>query len=200
MPKKKKQKLQQKQIQKNTSINVSNTIYKIKANERKYTAILVVFFMVCFGFMGYFAFRIDVPMEYMTVTQSVKENRGIVSSSSTITLSKEENVTEEEGLRTPENEVTIKNNMMETVFYQVKLIEDEMMHEKCGCDENHVPIDSIRYSLDGKEVLTLPPDAVLWEGTLKPTERIRIPLQIWTENMEQEHFHGRIEIIKKASE
>ena len=44
-----KKKLKQANINRNTSIEVSHTIKKIKENERKYTIILVIFFMIIIG-------------------------------------------------------------------------------------------------------------------------------------------------------
>ena len=52
-------KLQKSDINKNSSSQVSHTIRKIKENEAKYTAVLVLVFMASFCVIGYFTLRVN---------------------------------------------------------------------------------------------------------------------------------------------
>ena len=53
-------KILQKDISRNSSIKITGTINKIKANERKYTICLVIIFMTLFTVIGYFTLKINV--------------------------------------------------------------------------------------------------------------------------------------------
>ena len=53
-------KLKQADISKNSSIKISGVINKIKANERRYTASLVIIFMALFMVIGYFTLKLNI--------------------------------------------------------------------------------------------------------------------------------------------
>ena len=52
-------KLKAEDINKNTGKDISHTISKIQANERKYTIILIIFFVSLFFVVGYFSLRVN---------------------------------------------------------------------------------------------------------------------------------------------
>ena len=64
-------KLKQADINRNSSIKISGVINKIKANERRYTASLVIIFMALFMVIGYFTLKLNIKeydeIEYMEV-------------------------------------------------------------------------------------------------------------------------------------
>lgn len=187
-----KKKLKQANINRNTSVEVSHTIRKIKENERKYTVILVLFFMIIITIVGYNVLTIDSNELYSDIKTASSNNSYMSLSSNNIILTNKNIMSDEEGLKSKKYAINISNNTGKIKQYKIYFVSD-----KCNCGNKVFSKDDIRYSID-KEVLKLN-DGLFVEGVLKKNESKEIVFNMWISNEIQEveelHFHGHF-IIK----
>ena len=99
-------KLSSNDINKNSSVQVSHSINKIKENELKYTIILVIIFMVVFAFAGYISLR--VSNDY--INDKVFYNYNLAFSTNSVTLTNRNILSDENGLKSKGVNYTIKNS------------------------------------------------------------------------------------------
>ena len=102
-----KKKLKQANINRNTSIEVSHTIKKIKENERKYTIILVIFFMIIIGIVGYNVLTIDNDELYSNIKTASANSPYLSLSSTNITLTNKNIMSEKNGLKSKKYAISI---------------------------------------------------------------------------------------------
>lgn len=162
-----KRKLQKSDINRNTSIEVSHTIKKIKENERKYTVILVIIFMSIFSIIGYKVFSINSDV----LIENVKAYSYFSASLEKITLTNKDIYNDEEGLKTKKHVLSLTNNTNIDKEYKVYFIEDE-----------NNTINNIKYSFNQKDILKLGEGNLFTEGTIRKGESINISYNIWIDN------------------
>ena len=191
-----KKKLKQANINRNTSIEVSHTIKKIKENERKYTIILVIFFMIIIGIVGYNVLTIDNSELYSDIKVASSTNNYLSLSSNNIVLTNKDIISDENGLKNNRYSIHVANNTDRIQKYKVYFISD--YKDICKCNNKIFNKNSIHYSINKKDVLTLKDDLFV-EGILKKGEEETIEFNMWIsedKKIEEElHFHGHF-IIK----
>ena len=160
-------KLQKSDINRNTSIEVSHTIKKIKENERKYTVILVIIFMSIFALVGYKVFSINSDVLIENVSAS-SYNNYFSASLERIVLTNKDIYSDEEGLKTNKHVINIVNNTNVDKKYKIYFIRDGL--------------DSIKYSLNQKDILKLGEDNLFTEGSVGKGETISLTYNIWIDN------------------
>ena len=179
-------------INKNTGRDITHTVNKIKANERKYTIILVIFFMTIFCFVGYISLRIK-PIELLDL--SANSNSSYISSSSNVVvLSEKDKKIDSEGLKGEEVEVTFKNATIKDINYKIVFIEDTELKKICKCSSEGFKTSDIRFSIDGKNVKKLPEEEnVITTGFLEAGKTDSIKIRIWLDSNSNYtgHFHGQ---------
>lgn len=191
--KNKKDKLKVEDIEKNTSKDISHTIFKIKENERKYTVLLVVFFLLLFFVIGFISLRIKTKNFY-----ELSDNLTgayLSSSSRTIILDSDNKMSDGDGLLSSPYEIKINNTTKEAINYKVVFVEDSELKRKCGCTSEGFNISDIRYSLDGKTVSSfVGNEMIISTGYLDIGKSDTIDLRIWLDSNSQNngHFHGEI--------
>lgn len=190
-----KKKLKQANINRNTSIEVSHTIKKIKENERKYTVILVIFFMIIIGVVGYNVLTIDNDELYSDIKTASTTSSYLSLSSNSITLTNKNIMSEKDGLKSKKYVIHITNNTGKVKQYKVYFVSDNK--DTCKCGNKLFNKNSIRYSIDG-DVLSLDNDLFV-EGILRKNEKKDIIFNMWISDdfnsSEELHFHGHF-IIK----
>ena len=102
-------KLQQSDINRNTSVEVSHTIKKIKENERKYTIVLVIIFMSIFSIIGYKLFSVDSNILFNNVSAYSKYNSYFSISSEVLTLTNKDIYSDDLGIKTEKDSINITN-------------------------------------------------------------------------------------------
>ena len=95
MARKRTKKLNIHDIHKNNDVEVSHAIQKIKENERKYTAILVLIFMSIFVVLGYFSLRVNY--HYLSENNYLPVN-SYSTAGEVITLTTDNILSDQEGL------------------------------------------------------------------------------------------------------
>ncbi len=190
-----KKKLKQANINRNTSIEVSHTIKKIKENERKYTIILVIFFMIIIGIVGYNVLTIDNDELYSNIKTASANSPYLSLSSTNITLTNKNIMSEKNGLKSKKYAISIINNTDKVKQYKIYFVSDDK--DICTCGNKIFNKKSIRYSIDG-DVLSLDDDLFI-EGILRKNEKKDIVFSMWIsdefKSNEELHFHGHF-IIK----
>ena len=175
-----------------SSKNISHSISKIKANECKYTTIFVFIFLCLFAVVGYFALSID-STRLLNGIKGVSDSAGISSSSTAISLSSDNIMSDEEGLKSNPHIVKLNNYFQYSYDYQLKLDEDKLIRDLCECDKT-IDKSFIKYSLDGENVNTLGEDMILSKGTLEGVSDAVLSIRIWVSNEsnidDNTHFHG----------
>ncbi len=184
-----KKKLKRSDIKRNVSSSVGHTIKKIKENERKYTIIFVLSFMIIFAFIGYFTLTIHTQESLfsMSVASSIQ------SSAPTILLQSTDIKTEEEALSSLAYPIRIQNTTNHHLKYRISFLEDKKSQSICGCETSFHP-EQIYFSLNRRDIQTLPEDGLLESGLLMPHEEKVLPITIWindtTQSLSDIHFHG----------
>ena len=180
-------KILQKDISRNSSIKITGTINKIKANERKYTICLVIIFMALFTVVGYFTLKINVTKydEYL-------KRGSITLYSKVVTLDEKQVLNDQDGLKTEDYLITIYNGIEKEVRYRVLLRKDETLTNLCDCRDVEIKPNNLRVSFDG-DVVTYNSfdDIVIDTGVLSEYEDKTIKVKVWLNEDTNTHFHGR---------
>ena len=200
----KSKKLKKNDINRNGSVEVRHSIDRIKAQERKYTAILVIFFMFLFCGIGYatLTFNKNVIVSDLKGSResSLANREEFTSFGELVTLTSEHVLSDMAGLETKEYSVSLENNTSKNVKYQIMLEEDFYVINSCGCANTMIDSNLIRYSVDGADVQTLTDNGLIYEGELTSEENRNVSIKLWlTENAQvgvNNHFHGHF-ILKK---
>jgi preprotein translocase subunit SecG len=180
-------KLKASDINRNNGKDISHTINKIKANERRYTIILVIVFIIIFLVIGYSALKSEVKKIY-------NNDSNLVIKSPLIKLSSGDVLSDEVGLKRENIKLKVSNNTGVDLNYRIVLKEDLDSKKKCGCDSNSFNIKNISYSLDGKTVRMFNNDLnVITTGMLKSYKTDNVNIKIWLNNIDNKdsHFHGK---------
>lgn len=190
---KKTTKLSAKDINKNTGANISYTINKIKANEKKYTSILVIIFMTLICVIAFLTFRINSRYtNYLT-------DFHISDSSELIYLDESNKVNDIEGLKSRVYNISFSNLTDEELNYKIIYVEDNDSKIKCGCNYKELTKNDLKYSLDGKTIKKIQTDElVLTTGVLKRYESDNINIRLWIDENSDfiGHSHGYLTFEK----
>lgn len=188
-------KLKAEDINKNNGKEISHTINKIKANERKYTIILVIFFIALFLTMGYFLLSSDVKKIYNSY------NSTLIIKAPSIKLTDKDVMNDSMGLKKDYFKIELVNNTEQDLNYRVILKEDVNLKRKCGCTNDSFDMNNIRYTFDDKNIKKINNNLnVIETGILKSYESSNLHLRIWLNNNDGSHFHGKIIIEKMKIE
>ena len=165
------------------------SITNARINEKKATTIIVVAFLIVVFLGGYIAFRFRD--NYSNSLQTSVNNQTFTYSSELVTLTSSNVMNKEKGLNSDIRSIRIYNNNPEDVEYRVILKYDEI---SCTCTEK-IPVNHIRYSLDGKTVKSLTEDnQVITSGKIKGLSNKNIEIRLWIDETfegKEEHYHGR---------
>ena len=204
---KKKSRLHSYDIHRNSSVQISHTILKIKEHERRYTFILVVFFLCCFCFVGYEAFVVPTKtINSIDLSNNVQSlaptSTGVSFSGRVFGLSSSSMMSSLEGLSSLPIYYEIQNNSLEDYPYQIVLVFDELNQKKCGCFNHVIDLQYLRFSLDGKTVHSFSDSSfVIDEDVLKVGEARTYSIRIWVDQEalinDDDHFHGYFVLQKK---
>lgn len=185
-------KLKQADINRNSSIKISGVINKIKANERRYTASLVIIFMALFTVIGYFTLKLNIK-EYDEYLE-----KGVLSLYSKMVTLQEENIlSDEDGLKSESFYISVYNGIESDVRYRILLKKDETLTTNCGCEGELKPTD-IKFSFNGDVVVFDSfDDMVIDSGIIKKFENNSISVKLWLSEEAKTHFHGKF-IIERV--
>lgn len=200
----KKNNLKADNIRKNSSVNISHSINKIKNNEKKYTFILVLFFMVVFCFVGYFTLSVNgknFTTNFRINDSSSTSNDSEISSSGQIVSLISSNAVSDSLALSGNDYVynyTVENNSDYGVNYNVILVKDDYTTSICGCSDNSLDVSNIKYSIDGVNVYTFSANSngnlVISSGVLDSDSSKSLDIRIWvdekTDKTVEKHFHG----------
>jgi hypothetical protein len=192
-------------IRKNSSTDISHSIKKIKENEKKYTVILVLFFMVVFCFVGYFTLSVNgksfaTNFRINNTTSTTNDDNEISAAGQTVSLISSNAVSDSLALSSNDYvyNYTVGNNSNYGVNYNVVLVKDDYTTSVCGCSDNSLDISNIKYSVDGVNIGTFNADndgnLVISSGVLDSNSSETLEIRIWvnenTDNSVEKHFHG----------
>ncbi|MBR5370522.1 MAG: hypothetical protein IK137_04390 [Bacilli bacterium] len=172
---------------------------EIKNHEKRYTAILVILFIFGIMFAGYCILSID-NKELATTKKTVNYRYSSLSSSyQLITLTDKNKLSDKEGLKSNKVSIHIENTTDEKYEYKVLLKKDKITTKTCGCEKNIEDYKYVKYSLNGKDILKLDKEMVIYKGSLKKDESKDILVNIWideTLSIKDYHYHGYFSIEK----
>lgn len=183
-----------------SSKKATSSIEKIKANEKKYTIILVTIFFLSFCFIGYQTLQINSNYVVNSNISNNQSKHEVTLAGKTITLTNKNIKSDSEGLLSDSLLFSIENNQNHNIHYQIILKEDDDLIQECGCINKRISYTSIHYSLDGKNVKTINPSEkiIILEDNLNKNSTKEINLKIWlSKNLDlntENHFHGKLEI------
>lgn len=178
--------------------NKFNVIKEVRNHEKKYTIILVVLFIFLILFTGYCILSID-NKKLTNNTKSINYRYNSLSSSfQMITLTDKNIMDDNNGLNTNKVSIHIDNSTNKKYDYKIVLKKDKSTTKACGCVEHNDDYKNIRYSINGKDVLKLDSDYVIYKGTLKKDEEKDILINIWLDKSTNNdyHYHGYFNIEK----
>ena len=171
----------------------------LKEHEKKYTIILVVLFIFLILFGGYCILSID-NKELTKINKEINYRYSSLSSThQIITLTDKNKLSDKDGLDTNKLSIHIENTTDDKYEYRVVLKKDKATTKVCGCEKNIEDYKYIRYSLNGKDILKLDKDHVIYKGTLKKNESKDILINIWLDkslSINNYHYHGYFGIEK----
>lgn len=172
---------------------------EIKEHEKKYTIILVILFIIIFIFIGYCILSID-NKELNTLSKTVNYKYSSISSSyQTVTLTEQDKLTDIEGLNSNKLSIHIENTTDTKYDYRIVLKKDKLNTRICGCNQIQDDYKYIKSSLNGKDILKLDKDMVIYKDSLKKDESKDILINIWLDkslNINNYHYHGYFSIEK----
>lgn len=200
-----KKKLTQADIKKYPSNQIDHVIYKIKANERKYTIIIVCVILVIFLSCSYIIFssiqKANVKPVFKIGSLSYEFGETRNGLGDIISLVDVSPLKDEDGLKTKRYKIKIRNNSKVSKEYRIFIIDDKEMIQYDECSDKLVERNFIRYSLDDKNISSLDDeDVAIVSGKLKPNETVQYTLKVWiSDNYSHTdglHYHGKI-VVKQ---
>ncbi len=200
--KKMNKKLKINDINKNSNQDLGHTIRGIKANERKYTIILVCIFMIIFAIIGYFNFRVDNNL--LTNTDQSLYKNVLSASSMSVTLNNTYIKNDNIGKSDAPYIVSVNNNTCNDVNYKVELIRTDKENGLCKCGNKLLDVGNIKYSINGGDASLLNTnsngDIIVVTGTLKSGKSKSYDVRLWVSDevskSEDYHFHGYFKVVK----
>lgn len=175
-----------------------SVINELKEHEKKYTIILVVLFVSLILFTSYCILSID-NKKLSTNTKSINYRyNSLTTSFQTITLTNKNILEDKVGLKSNKVAIHIDNSTNKKYDYKIVLKKDKANTKICGCEDNSDDYKYIRYSINGKDVLKLDSDYVIYKGSLKKDEKEDILINIWLDKTTNNnyHYHGYFNIEK----
>ncbi len=151
--KKKKRKLKSEDILLNSSVEINHTIQRIKKHEKRYTTILVIFFLSIFLLLGYRLIMID-SSDASTIIYG-DEVEGLVSQGEVISLTDSSIMSDTEGKKSNPYTFRVSNRNFQTSKYQILLNIDDS-----------IDTSPIRYSIDDKVYSVMGNHIVLFSNEL----------------------------------
>lgn len=181
-------KLTQADISRNSSIKITGTINKIKANERKYTTYLVITFMFLFMVIGYFTLKVNTDKhdEYFN-----KDSLSMYSK--VITLNEKDVLSDEDGLKQKGHSLNLYSGIKGNVKYRILIKKDDTLTGLCDCSENLVEAKNIKCSINGSEIITFTDinNMVIDSGMMQENESKAMNIKLWLNEGTNTHFHGK---------
>ena len=183
-------------IKKNSSVEVSHTIKKIKQEEFKFVAITssIIFLLLCLvAYIGFTSFGVDDLKGYECgplYIEFLDDGTG---------MSDIVNFTGGVSAEAFKTEVTISNTSSSNSWYELN-IEDYMeMITFDDCSDKLLDKNKIFFSVDGGETNTLASiyddgKYVLMHGIVASNDIIKHEITLWYEDIEEKHFHGKVNV------
>lgn len=172
---------------------------ELKEHEKKYTIILVILFIFAILFAGYCILSID-NKELNNISETINYRYSSLSSSyQVVSLTDKNKLADKEGLNSNKLSIHIENTTDSKYDYEIVLKKDKTTTRICGCEKNIEDYKYIRYSINGKDVLKLNKDMVVYKGSLKKDEKKDIMINIWIDKnltIKDYHYHGYFSIEK----
>ena len=188
-------KLKSDDINKNTGRDISHTISKIQANEKKYTIILVLVFMAIFFTISFFVFRVS-PDNLYNFSSNVS-NLSFYSSGEVVSLFEDKIMNDKDGLNLSPVILNIYNNTLDDANYKISFVEDLNMRKKCGCDGKNSDLSQIKFTVDSDNIKSFQNnDMVISTGFIKAGEHKKVSIRIWLSNESGmgNHIHGYFDV------
>lgn len=164
-----------------------------------FTIAIVATYNIYYHFVG--ATDIDYSSNSLDITFHEKNG-------AKVTLTKATPVTDSVGLSSDTYTLTIKNNLIEPVKYQIKLVDDYETMLSDYCTEHTLPKELLKVAIkegNGKnDIYTLSDlkDGILKDEEMKPLEEKDYFIRIWLSNSPSMnigndfHYHGLIQVVE----
>ena len=180
---KKRKKLAEEDINKNSGKEISHTISKIKAHERFYTFILVIIFMVTISVSVFLGLKVD---SYQLYDASYYLS-SFTLSGELVTLSKKNVMNDIEGLSSKTYTLKYSNHTERDVNFLIRFATDETQKAKCKCDDKIVDYQKIKYSIDGEHVQQFSDETmILSAGMVKSGNSDEFKVKLWLDESLQD--------------
>lgn len=183
-------------IKKNSSVEVSHTIKKIKQEEFKFVAITsgIIFLLLCLvAYIGFTSFGVDELKGYESgplYVEFLDDGTG---------MSDIVNFTGNVSAEAFKTEVTIKNNSSSNSWYEISAEDYMEMITFDDCSDKLLDKNKILFSVDGGETKTLASvyddgKYILMQGIVSSNDIIKHEVTMWYDEIEEKHFHGKITV------
>lgn len=198
-------KLTQADIKKYPSNQIDHVILKIKANEKKYTIITVCAILVIFLSSSYIVFssiqKANVKPVFKTGSLSYEFGETKNGLGDVISFVDASPLKDEDGLKTKNYKIKIKNNSNVSKKYKIFIVDDEEMIYYDKCSDKTVERSFIRYSLDNHDIYSLAEeDVAIISDKLDANETVQYTLKVWISDSysrtDDIHYHGKI-VVKQ---
>ena len=200
--KKKTVKLKISDIKKNADAQVSQTISKIKSDEKKIVIAMSMVFLCIFGIIVCFVFtavNVQVIDGEKTGPLYVKFSENKNGMSDIVNFTEEDSEPNGEGAVVYSTEFTVSNYKGLSSWYAVYLddYQDMIDYDKCG--DKQFNKDDIYFSIDNSEPIMLSGvnyggRYVITEGIVDSNNDVTHTLKIWHMGYSENHFHGKITV------
>lgn len=200
--KKKTVKLKISDIKKSADAQVSQTISKIKSDEKKIVIAMSMVFLCIFGIIVCFVFTavsVEVIDGEKTGPLYVKFSENKNGMSDIVNFTEEDSEPNGEGAVVYSTEFTVSNYKGLSSWYAVYLddYQDMIDYDKCG--DKQFNKDDIYFSIDNSEPIMLSGvnyggRYVITEGIVDSNNDVTHTLKIWHMGYSENHFHGKITV------
>lgn len=196
----KERKLKIEDIKKNSDIEVSHTISKIKSDERKIVFAMVLVILCLIGLVVCFVFT-AVGVEQIEGEKTgplyVKFSENKNGMGDIVNFTEEDGDSEGDGAVIYTTEFTVTNYKGLNSWYAVYLDDYQDMIDYHDCGDKQFNKDEIYFSIDNSEPIMLSSvnyggRYVITEGIVDSNNDVIHSLKIWHMGYSEEHFHGKI--------
>lgn len=194
-------------IKKNNRNNISHTIKRIKANEKKAMFITVCFMMIVIiviTLIIFSSFDIGNTKDILNDYQlHINKDKKLTITGDLISLNEDIILSTNNALKMTPLTYRVDNSSADKVNFQAILKEDNEIVKQCGCEDSLIDSNYIKFKINNSEIFTLADfynadkkGYDIFKDNINAKSSKDYKLYIWIDNKminnNKSHFHGNI--------
>ena len=170
-------KLTEEDIVKNNGKDISHSIAKLKKQERIYTIVFALFFVIMIPLIIFLSFRVDTTQLF---DYSYYKDVNVLLNGQFITLDNSSILKDSDALNKDPYIIKYNNLTNNNINYIIHFAKDEKAISLCNCNDKLLDYHKIKYSIDGKTVHSFSDESMLITANMiRARKKDEFKIWIW---------------------